>query len=251
MRTFCNLFTILIFIIIFFSSPFAEASDTVQKIVRANDFYTKKQYQKAIDLYESIILKGRQNGYLYYNLGNAYIRLGKTGPAILNYIRARKWIPQNENLEANLRFAIQQTKDKIELPPTSTLNTLFFWNNDLNQDELIKFSMILNSIFWALLALWIHFQSSSLALTRNIFFGLLVLSFLSIGVKIKNQSDLKTGVILAKKVEVKSGRAADAVTLFQLHEGALVQIVDSKDNWLRVRLNANQKGWLQQNTLGT
>jgi hypothetical protein len=65
--------------------------------------------------------------------------MGKTGPAILNYIQAQKWIPRDENLAANLKFAIQQTQDKIEPPPLGTLNVLFFWVNDFNMNELLYF----------------------------------------------------------------------------------------------------------------
>jgi SH3-like domain-containing protein len=73
-----------------------------------------------------------------------------------------------------------------------------------------------------------------------------LLSFFSIGVKLKNESDFKLGVVLVKSVEVKSGRAEDAVTLFQLHEGALVTVTDKYENWLEVRLNDEQKGWVKK-----
>ncbi len=38
-----------------------------------------------------------------YNLGNAYARAGKPGPAVLNYERARLLDPNDPDLEANLR----------------------------------------------------------------------------------------------------------------------------------------------------
>ncbi len=226
-----------------------EASDYLNEIVRANGLYAEKHYAESAQAYESLIDKGVQNGYLYYNLGNAYIRMGKTGPAVLNYVRALKWIPRDENLEANLKFAIQQTRDKIELPPPGTLNVLLFWVHDLNFHELVVFTIGLNIIFWVNLALWMYFPF--LKVVRNALLCFLFLSFVSIGVKIKNESDLKLGVVLAENVEVKSGRAGDAVTLFQLHEGALVTVTGKHDNWLEIRLNDEQKGWVPQNSLGT
>ena len=175
--------------------------------------------------------------------------MGKTGPAILNYIQAQKWIPRDENLAANLKFAIQQTQDKIEPPPLGTLNVLFFWVNDFNMNELVYFTIGVNFIFWITLILWMKFPV--LKVTRNAFLCVLLLSFVSIGVKIKNESDLKLGVILAENVDVKSGRAVDAITLFQLHEGALVTVTDRHDGWLEVRLNDEQKGWVPQKSLGS
>jgi tetratricopeptide (TPR) repeat protein len=226
-----------------------QASDYRNEIVRANSLYSEKQYAKSVDAYESLIQDGVRNGYLFYNLGNAYIRMGKTGPAILNYVRAKNLIPRDENLVVNLKFAVQQTRDKIEVPPLGTLNILFFWVNDFSLNELIYFSICLNFVFWGTLALWIFFPYLKIA--RNTLLFILMLSFVSIVVKIKNESDLKVGVILSEKVEVKSGRSLDTVTLFQLHEGALVNIVGKHDDWLEVRLNDKQKGWVPQSSLGT
>jgi hypothetical protein len=200
-------------------------------------------------MYEAIIKEGVNNGYLHYNLGNAYIRMGNIGPAILNYIQAQKWIPRDENLAANLKFAIQQTQDKIEPPSLGTLNVLFFWVNDFNINELVYFTIGMNFIFWITLILWMKFPI--LKVIRNAFLCLLLLSFVSIGVKIKNKSDLKLGVVLAENVDVKSGRSVDTITLFQLHEGALVTVTDSYDNWVEVRLNDEQKGWIPQKLLGS
>lgn len=224
-------------------------SDHLSEIVRANGLYSDKHYAESARAYETLVQKGVENGYLYYNLGNAYIRMGKIGPAILNYLHARKWIPRNENLTANLKFAIQQTKDKIE--PPGTLSTPLFWINDLNFNELVGFAIGLNIVFWVNLTLWMYFRTPALKTLRNAFLCFLLLSFVSIGVKIENESNLKLGVVLAENVEVKSGRTADAVTLFQLHEGALVTVTDKHDNWLEVRLNGEQKGWVPQNSLGT
>ena len=175
--------------------------------------------------------------------------MGKTGPAILNYIQAQKWIPRDENLAANLKFAIQQTQDKIEPPPAGTLNVLFFWVSDFNINELVYFAIGVNFIFWITLILWMKFPI--LKVTRNALLCVLLLSFVSIGVKINNQSNLKLGVVLAENIDVKSGRAVDAMTLFQLHEGALVTVTDKHGDWLKVCLNDEQKGWVPQKSLGT
>ena len=244
-----NAFSVfLFFALTLFTSLPTEGSEYLQEIVRANDLYAEKHYAQSAEAYESLIHKGIRNGYLHYNLANAYIRMGKIGPAILNYVHARKWIPRDENLEANLKFAIQQSQDKIELPAPGTLSTLFFWSNDLNLNELIYLAIGLNFVFWVSLSLWLYFPD--LKIVRNALLCLLLLSFISIGVKIKSESDFKPAVVLVKRVEVKSGRAEDAVTLFQLHEGAMVTVTVTHENWLEVRLNDEQKGWVPKNSMG-
>jgi tetratricopeptide (TPR) repeat protein len=245
-----NIISFLLLIVLSLSTSLpAGASDSLNDIVRANAYYADKRYAESVKVYESLIKEGANNGYLHYNLGNAYIRMGKSGPAILNYIQAQKWIPRDENLAANLKFAIQQTLDKIDPPLPETLNVLFFWVKDFNMNELVYFAISINFIFWITLILWMKFPI--LKITRNALLCVLLLSFVSIGVKIKNKSNLKLGVVLAENVDVKSGRAVDAITLFQLHEGALVTVTDRHNDWLEVRLNDEQKGWVPQKSLGS
>ena len=234
-----------------YHTPTSLAGDFASEVATANDLYAKSEFQEAADSYESLIQRGINNGYLYYNLGNTYIRLGKIGPAILNYMNAQKLIPRNENLQANLNFAIQQTRDKISPPARSALSTFFFWVNDLNMDENINLARTVNLIFWLVLTAWFYFRSEFLRLARNSFLALLLLAFVAVGVKLHLESNLKTGVVLAKKVDVKSGLDLSNVTLFELHEGALVTITDERRGWFEVRLNPKQKGWVPKDIIGT
>ena len=232
-------------------TPASLAEVFATEVATANDLYAKSEFQQAADSYESLIQRGINNGYLHYNLGNTYIRLGKIGPAILNYMNAQKLIPRNENLQANLNFAIQQTRDKISPPARSALSTFFFWVNDLNMNENINLAITVNLIFWVILTAWFYFRSEFLRLARNSFFALLLLAFVAVGVKLHLESNLKTGVVLAKKVDVKSGLDLSNITLFELHEGALVTITDERRGWFEVRLNPKQKGWVPKDIIGT
>ena len=234
-----------------FQSPLGYAKDFMSEVARANDLYANNNYQEAADIYESIHQAGLKNGYLYYNLGNTYIRLGKTGSAILNYIRAYKLIPRDENLQANLNFAIQQTRDKIPLPEQSDLSTLFFWVNDLSLSENLKMVFSANIIFWLTLIAWFYFRSKTFRLIRNLFFYILLFGIVSVIVKLNLEIGSKTGVVIVNKVSVKSGLDSSNATLFELHEGALVKITEERNNWFEIRLNEKQKGWVPMDTLGT
>jgi len=234
----------------FYHTPPSLAGDFSGEVAIANDLYENNKFQQAADSYESLIQRGLNNGYLYYNLGNTYIRLGKIGPAIRNYIRAKKLIPRDENLQANLIFAIQQTRDKIPPPTYSALSTFFFWVNDLNINENINLAKTVNLIFWVILTAWFYFRSEVLRLARNSFLAILLLAFVAVGVKLHLESNSKTAVVLAKIVDVKSGLDPSNVTLFQLHEGALVTITKEKRGWFEVRLDPKQKGWVPKDVVG-
>ena len=241
----------MILVIVIFQSPLGYSKDFMGEVARANDLYSMNKYQEAADTYESIRIKGLNNGYLYYNLGNTYIRLGKTGPAILNYIRAYNYIPRDENLQANLNYAIQQTQDKIPLPDQGKILTLFFWVNDLSFGELIKLAFIINLLFWLILIIWFYYRSNTVKLFRNLFFFILLISICSVFIKLDTQSNTITGVVMTKKVSVKSSHDLTNKTLFELHEGALVRVINKHKNWYEIRLNENQKGWVPMDSLGT
>jgi hypothetical protein len=230
--------------------PLVHAEDFINEVARANDLYESNNYQQAADSYESLRKRGLNNGQLYYNLGNTYIRLGNIGPAILNYIRAQKLIPRDENLQANLNFAIQQTLDKINSPPPDKLATIFFWVNDLSLNENVNFAFAINLAFWLILTAWFYFRTNFLRLARNSIAFLLLLAFIAIGVKLNLESNSKIGVVLAKTVSVKSGLDASNITLFELHEGALVNIIDQRQGWIEVQLDSRQKGWIPKDSLG-
>ena len=246
-----NVIKFVVLISILFQPPLGYTKDFMSELARANELYANNNYQEAADIYESVHQAGLNNGYLYYNLGNTYIRLGKTGSAILNYIRAYKLIPRDENLQANLNFAIQQTRDKIPLPEKSSLSTLFFWVNDLSLSENLKMVFSVNIIFWLTLIAWFYFRSKTFRLIRNLFFYILLFGIVSVIVKLNLEIGSKTGVVIVNKVSVKSGLDSSNTTLFELHEGALVKITEERKNWFEIRLNEKQKGWVPMDTLGT
>jgi len=224
--------------------------DALSSIALANDHYAKKQYLEAAKIYQRLIDEGHQNGYLFYNLGNSYLRLDKFGPSILNYIRAKQFLPRNESLDANMRIAILKTEDQLELPSTNDLGSFFFWVNNFTLNEQLFFFGITNLIFWMVLGIWMVRKTAIWDLTRKAMMVILLISILSTGVKISLESEITIGVILAKNIEVKSARGANNVTLFQLHEGSVVSIIDSQNDWYQIQLNDGKKGWAQKNSIG-
>lgn len=83
------------------------------RISEANNLYTQENYKAADSLYQMILEEEGVSAALYYNLGNAKYKQGEIAPAILNYERALKLDPNNEDILFNLEMAKLQTKDKI------------------------------------------------------------------------------------------------------------------------------------------
>jgi len=58
------------------------------------------------------------------------------------------------------------------------------------------------------------------------------------------------GVILPDAVEVREGADPGARTSFGLHAGARVRLVDTDQDWVRVRLGNGLEGWLRAGEVG-
>src|SRR6266849_1193138 len=93
---------------------------------QANQLYRDAQYDKAARLYEQVVKNGYESPALYYNLGNCYFKLRNIPASILNYERARRLSPHDDDISYNLRLANQRVVDKIE--PLPQLFLVDWWN---------------------------------------------------------------------------------------------------------------------------
>ncbi|MCU1277516.1 MAG: tetratricopeptide repeat protein, partial [bacterium] len=65
---------------------------------RGNDAYFHGRYQEAVDAYEQVVALGVLSADLFYNLGNAYLKVEQLGPAIYNYERALELDPSQDDV---------------------------------------------------------------------------------------------------------------------------------------------------------
>ena len=71
----------------------------------ANASFKSEDFAKAAEQYEAVLKAKGPSAAVYYNLGNAYQRLGQYGQAILAYERAKLITPRDPDLRANLERA--------------------------------------------------------------------------------------------------------------------------------------------------
>ncbi len=73
--------------------------------------YQRGEYQRAIELTEAAVRRGRVRAYVHVNLGAAYRALGRLGDAIKQYQSALKLEPASKEAHNNLANVLQQTGD--------------------------------------------------------------------------------------------------------------------------------------------
>lgn len=81
----------------------------------ANQSFQAGDFASAAATYEKCLTTEGPRAAVFYNLGNAYQRLGQYGPAILAYERARLVTPRDPDLLANLTLA-RKSANAIEGP---------------------------------------------------------------------------------------------------------------------------------------
>ncbi len=220
-------------------------TDPPALFVHANTAYSEGEFGRATSLYERLIDLGWDNGHVWYNLGNSYLRTGDLGAAVAAYVRAQSLLPRDADVRANLAFARKSTKDAIEpRQSAAVVRTLFFWHFGLSLDELSKALVAANLLFWLLLAVRLYRRDSEIL--RWVIVTVLVL-VLALGASFALRLALPTRVVVvqAAEIEVHSGTNRDTVVQFRLHAGTEAELLETRGGWLRISLTDGKQGWVE------
>ena len=226
----------------------AEGDSLEDLFFKANQSYKESRFRDAIDGYLRLLERGQKNGHVYYNLGNAYLRLNDLGRAILFYERARLLIPRDADLKFNLRYAHDQTRDAIPISQ-SVINQSFFWLNDLTFSEVFWSFAVLNLAFFLILFTRLFYRAEW---TYYVFLILLIFTAVeasSLGIKWYQLNTDDRAVILDEEVNVLSGPDSQDTVLFKIHKGTIVHNERSEDGWVLVHLSEEKRGWVQSKDL--
>lgn len=223
----------------------AGAHESGEVFVNANAAYAAGEYGKAATLYRGLVERGIENGHLYYNLGNAYLRNGELGRAVAAYRRCQSLLPRDRDVVANLEFARKSARDAIEPPvPSPLARTLFFWHFAMSRHELLRATVLLNVLFFGLLSLLLVRRRSEL-LRWSSFLVFLLLLACSGSILVHVLYPVRVAVVVPQEVDVHSGVDSDSVVRFKLHAGTEVRVREERDGWVRIALPDGMQGWLE------
>ncbi len=216
--------------------------------------YQQNEYQTAIEQFELALQHGKASAALYYNLGNAYYKLDDIGSAILNYERAKKMEPRDEDVEFNLQVAQLRVVDKIPSPEEDFIFKLWTGiKNILSLEQLAVVTIVLYILFIALIIIRLLVKRPGLAaLARYSWVPTLIILLLFSAlfvIRIRQDVNVKYGVILVDKVSVVSSPANDSTEMFALHEGLKVQVIAESGTFARIRLTDGKDGWVPRGAL--
>jgi tetratricopeptide (TPR) repeat protein len=242
-------FYVLILIIGFISfSSFGQSVEDSMKI--AGEYYRNSEFKNAINIYEELISEGYEGTSLYFNLANSYYRIGELGKAILNYERALKLSPSDEDVKHNLAFANLSTVDRIQPLPTFFL--FEWWESILASITVNGWTYLAYFFFLVLVALIVvYFFAKTIFQQKLILFsglGILVVFMIVVSlliVKINREENVISGVVIEQSVTVKTSPDEQSTDAFVIHEGIKVNLEDKLDNWVKIKLADGKVGWVE------
>ena len=237
-----------------FSGTTVLAGELENLFAKGNGYYLKGNYEETINIFESIVEKGFEGKSLYYNLGNAYFRVGKLGLAIVYYEKAKNLAPSDEDINYNLAFANSKIVDKIETLPRFFI---FDWWENLLALLSVSGWTYLSYFFYllTLISIACYYFARSLKTQRISFYGgiavlfLLVISTLLLVVNYNREVNVRYAVITNQEAVTKFSPDQNSKDAFIVHEGLKVKAEDTLNDWTKIKLIDGKVGWVKNNNL--
>ena len=220
---------------------------------KAEELYAAKQYVEAADVYADMFQYG-ESAALYYNYANALYKSNQLGLAILNYERALRLDPTNEDIKFNLEFVNKMKTDKIEPLERFFLSEWLEALGRLLTSNQWAYASIISFIV-ALVLVLLYLFGKKVWLRKFSFFSALFLLVFSIctmvyAFQIKDYIENNPeAIVLAGSVSVKSSPDDSGTEVFVIHEGTKVNVLSTLSTWSEVRLADGNVGWLQSSTI--
>ena len=216
---------------------------------QGDEAYSQGNYDEAIEVYGQLVNEA-PDASVYYNMGNAYYRLGDMAHAVLCYERALLIQPGDADTRFNLQLAYSKTVDNI-----APEREMFFvtWYHALSSmfsvDTWAVIAIVMLAL--ALLAALTYWFASDIGIRKVAFFvslAMLVLFILS-NIFAWQQHTIQTerhgAIVMQQEASVSSTPSQGTAAAFTLHAGTKVFINDdTMAGWLQVTLPDGRQGWI-------
>ena len=246
-----TLTTMLVFICAIAPDLLADTvSDRQRDFLRSLELFdmakSPEEFRESAKVLESFVADGFCNGAVYYNLGNAYYRAGDFGRAILNYRKAKHYLPRDPLLEANLQQALASAPGKIAEPPMPWWQHVMFWQESLSHPARVAIALISSSLapILAFIAFW--FRRHNLLWLAGGMTAMALLFTLDAGLNSPERFSASRAVISGETVARKGiGKDYEAAFDAPLRDGAEFIILNETSGWTFGHFAGIGNGWVR------
>lgn len=217
---------------------------------KANKLYEEGKYEESINEHEKFLSLGLEGANIYYNLGNAYFKVGRKGKAILNYRRALRLAPKDKDAQANLAYLESLIEDKIDISKKTwfevKLREIFEFIT-VDGITILAFIFYLALFGCSILALFVRGRRKTFIHASWIVGIVFAVCMIVCIIKIQDIEVKKKAVVISSEIDVRYGPFEQEKAAFKLHEGTLLFISEEREGWYRIRLSDGNGGWLKKN----
>lgn len=214
-----------------------------------NKLYNEGKYTEAINKYEAILANGEHSADLYFNLGNANYKLNHIAPSIYYYEKALQLDPTDKDIKNNILFARNMTVDDIEAIPQVGFARLL--NNSANVFTADGWAYLSVGTMGLFVLLFVFYFMVETTRKKRLYFvsglaslGISVIALAFAFHKFNLDKNDRPAIVFAKESQIKSEPNLRSQEAFKLHEGTKVQILDTINNWKKIRLSDGKEGWV-------
>jgi len=237
------------FILLAAAAPaFAETPEAM--LASADQLYQQGKFAEAREAYGAILSGGYESATLYYNLGNSCYKSGVIPAAIVNYERARRLAPGDDDLRHNLQIANMMITDRIE--PAPRLFVWDYWDGIKSSFSLASLVTVVYLLYALIAACASAFLLARTYRLRKISLlagaGVLVVFLFFVVVLIARMGDITRtdeAVVMSPIVTVKNSPDPKSSDAFVLHGGVKLLLIDRVGDWSKVRIADGKVGWLE------
>jgi hypothetical protein len=168
---------------------------------------------------------------------------------------ARKLNPNDEDLRINLGIAAAKTIDKIDSKENFFISAVK--SNVLSSFDTEGWAVwSIVSMIALCLSVLFFVMTGSVGLKRLSFFFIVVsliafFNFYFLGWSaLKSKHDNKFAIIVSRESKIMNEPTPTANSKFSLHEGTKIRVVESNGDWVLIKLDNGNEGWLKVNEVG-
>ncbi len=156
---------------------------------------------------------------------------------------AERLAPRDPDVRANLRFARNQVEG-----PTHPGRRWQRWLGALTANE---WTTLAAAAFWLLFLLlaamqWRPALARRLRTPATVAAGALMALTAVLGVTLANDQANPIAIVTAREAVARAGPFDDALSAFNVHDGAELKVLDRKDDWFQVSDDGKHVGWLKR-----
>jgi tetratricopeptide (TPR) repeat protein len=236
-----------VFLLIFLTFMVYSNNSHKEEFNTALLYYTKSDFNKALDVFLDLSKKGYDNFEINYNIGSCYFKSGKLGLARYYYEKALFYKPFDKELFYNLKVVYLKLLSDPAIGEQEVMNKriIFF----LQKDILFILIVVFFIISFILLFIFLKFFDKKILLVSFIIFAFFTSVFTFFFILQYMDYNKKVFVVKNETANVYLIPKEKESPISSIKEGTKGIIVEEATDFAKININDGLSGWVNKKDL--